>query len=58
MSLDNKIHIYPSVHAFEWDGMTSEKYKSVLKTLRDRDKIMADLVIKQFKNIQKSSNPP
>jgi hypothetical protein len=52
-----KINMYYSDMPFSWDGMTPEKYKTYKDALPERDKIMANQIIKKFKEIQKSDEP-
>jgi len=51
---DKKIELHPCDMPLDWSAMTPEKYEKFDKTLRDRDKIMADKVIEIVGNLNKS----
>ena len=47
-----RIHLIPTDQAFDWRGMTREKYREFEKGLGERDKAMADWIVEKMSAIR------
>jgi hypothetical protein len=49
---ERRVHVYPSGIEFTWENMTREKWAEFRKQLGRRDEIMAENIIRKFKELR------
>ena len=54
LPMERKINLYFTDMPFTWEGMTVEKYQQFNETLSQRDRVMAEQIIKRFNAILNS----